>query len=220
MTSKGTILIVEDNELNVEMVKELLEEVGFQTLEADDTETGIQLAKQEHPDLILMDIYLPGQNGYEASQALKSDPETYDIPIVAFTALAMDKDRQRAEAAGCIGVISKPIDIDHFAETVASYLQNKSDDPKSVADEVTIPLFSDETRSISEPELREFLMKLSHDLQAPIRKVEQFSKILRKVAQEKLSPEDCDLLGRIEQLTQQMQDVLNSSLPVFYKSRR
>ena len=214
MTCQGTILIVEDNELNIEMAKELLEEVGFQTLEAEDADASIKLAKQEHPDLILMDIYLPGQNGYEASRTLKSDPETQDIPIVAFSALAMQKDRQRAEAAGCIGVISKPIDVDTFALTVASFLSSGSHSPGDFTPSQAI------NSSILKDSEKEVWIKLSHDLQAPIRKVNQFTTWLRKSAEEKLSPEDQDYLNGIEHSTQQMQDVLSNTLAELRKYKK
>jgi two-component system cell cycle response regulator DivK len=194
-------------------VKELLEEVGFQTLEAEDADASLQLAKQAHPDLILMDIYMPGKNGYEASQALKSDPETHDIPIVAFTALAMEKDRQRAEAAGCIGIISKPIDVDTFASTVASFLSKSQNNIGTL-----MPVQAVGFPAKEDPE-KEFLLELSHDLQGPIRKINQFSGWLKKSAEEKLSPDDQDLLKGIDRATEQMQDVLSTALAEF-RSRR
>ncbi len=213
MTASGTILIVEDNEQSIELVKELLEEVGFQTLEAEDADASIRLAKQEHPDLILMDIYMPGKNGYEVSQTLKSNPETQDIPIVAFTALATEKDRQRAEAAGCIGVISKPIDVDTFASTVSSFLLDSQNNTGVL---IPTPIFA--SPALADPE-KEFLLKLSHDLQGPIRKIHQFSSWLKKSTAEKLSPEDQGYLKGIDRATQQIQDVLTNALTEFRSSR-
>ncbi len=213
MTASGTILIVEDNEQSIELAKELLEEVGFQTLEAEDADASIRLAEQEHPDLILMDIYMPGKNGYEASQALKSNPETQDIPIVAFTALATEKDRKQAEASGCIGVISKPIDVDTFASTVSGFLANSQDDlalmrsPQSGSSPV-----------LSEQE-NEFLLKLSHDLQGPIRKIHQFSSWLKKSTAETLNREDQDCLQGIDRAILEMQDVLTNALNEFRASK-
>ena len=211
MKNTGTILIVEDNELNATMIKELLEEVGFQTLEAGDADTSLRLAKQQHPDLILMDVYLPGKNGYEASLALKADSETQSIPIVAFTALAMEKDRQRAEAAGCIGVISKPIDVDTFATSVMTYLQSSKTD--------TIGLTSSpmEFWSPSGSPGKEVLMKLSHDLQGPIRKINQFTSWLRKSKAESMLASDQDYINGIERATQQMQNVLSKALSELHK---
>lgn len=117
-----TILIIEDNEQNLDMAKDLLQRAGFKTIEAEDADSGIKIAKEQKPALILMDMHLPVMNGYEASQILKNDPMTRDIPIVGFTALAMEEDQKRAIEHGCIGVIAKPIDVDRFAELVASYL--------------------------------------------------------------------------------------------------
>jgi two-component system cell cycle response regulator DivK len=210
--AKSMVLIIEDNELNLDLAKELLEEIGFETMEAEDADTGIQLAKKYHPDLILMDMHLPNKNGYEASKTLKLDTETKDIPIVAFTALAMKEEKVRAMAYGCSGLISKPIDVDHFAETVAAFLPNKLESPITVSHEMVNQTVSfDEISSINEPALQELLMKLSHDLQTPLRKVKQLGSMLRKSAQEKLSSEECDLLDRMEQSTQQMQDVLSNT---------
>ena len=208
MPASGTILIVEDNTQSIEMVKELLEEVGFQTLEAEDADASIRIAKQEHPDLILMDIYMPGKNGYEVSQALKSDPETQDIPFVAFTALAMEKDRQRAEAAGCMGIISKPIDVDTFASPVSTFLADSQTNTGTLMPTQMAP------SALAHPE-KEFLLKLSHDLQGPIRKIHQFSSCLKKSANEKLDTEDQESLKGIDRATQQMQDVLTSALAEF-----
>jgi CheY-like chemotaxis protein len=215
MKHKGTILIVEDNTLNSEMIKELLEEVGYETLEAQDADAGLRQAKQKHPDLILMDIYMPGKNGYEATRSLKSDPETQDIPILAFTALAMEKDRQRAEAAGCIGVISKPIDVDTFASKVTSYLS-----PGLAAgspDFTPAPMAEPPLSAGSE---KEVLMKLSHDLQGPIRKINQFTDWLNQSVEKKLSLEDQTYINGIQRATQQMQNVLAEALTDLNNPRR
>lgn len=122
MNAQETILIIEDNQLNLDMARDLLERAGFQTLEAEDADIGIRLAKEKQPNLILMDMHLPILNGYEASKILKTDPKTRNIPIVGFTALAMEEDQKRAIEHGCMGVIAKPIDVDRFAEMVAAYL--------------------------------------------------------------------------------------------------
>lgn len=118
-----TILIVEDNELSLEMAKILLQAAGYKTLEATNAEAGIHLAKEHLPALILMDMHLPVKSGYEATRELKTIPETEHIPIVAFTALAMEEEQKRALAYGCAGVINKPIDIQNFADTVGSFIK-------------------------------------------------------------------------------------------------
>jgi two-component system cell cycle response regulator DivK len=116
------ILIIEDNLLNLELVQDLLELSGYQVLSATMAEAGLELAKSENPDLILMDIRLPGLNGLEAIMLLKQAPPTQHIPVVALTADAMPSDRQRALAYGAAGYILKPIDTRQFASQVADFL--------------------------------------------------------------------------------------------------
>jgi CheY-like chemotaxis protein len=116
------ILIVEDNPANMELATDLLEPLGYVILPAETAEKGIQLAAHELPDLILMDVALPGMDGLSATQRLKGDPRTQRIPIVALTAHAMSGDEDRALAAGCAGYITKPIDTRSFPATVTGFL--------------------------------------------------------------------------------------------------
>ena len=118
-----TILVIEDNELNMKLVKGLLTMGKYGIMEAVDAETGIQLARQHLPDLILMDIQLPGMDGLTATRLMKEDSVFNDIPIVALTSYAMEGDEEKAIEAGCSGYISKPIDTRSFLETIARYLQ-------------------------------------------------------------------------------------------------
>jgi CheY-like chemotaxis protein len=117
------ILIVEDNLKNRKLVRDLLQFHGYVTLEAEDGKAGIQLAREQAPDLILMDIQLPGMDGQTAMHSLKNDTRTADIPIVAFTALAMKGDKERLLAAGFDGYIDKPIDIKTFSAAIALFEQ-------------------------------------------------------------------------------------------------
>ena len=103
------ILIVEDNQANVKLVSILLERVGHTVLCAVDAETGMTLARAEHPDLILMDIQLPGMDGLAATALLRQDPATATIPVIALTALAMKDDKEKTLAAGCDAYIAKPL---------------------------------------------------------------------------------------------------------------
>lgn len=103
-----TILLVEDNEDNRRIYLTILEHAGYRVLEATDGEAGIALARDEMPDLILMDVSIPKIDGWEATRQLKADPATRDIPIVALTAHALASDRQKAVDAGCDGYIPKP----------------------------------------------------------------------------------------------------------------
>jgi len=117
-----TILIVEDNRRSMLLIRDLLQIHGFRTLEAFDGEEGIARAKAERPDLILMDIQLPGMDGLTAVRLLRQDPVTAGIPVVALTAHAMKGDRERALKAGCNGYIAKPIDTRRFLAQVQAFL--------------------------------------------------------------------------------------------------
>ena len=118
-----TILLVEDNELNMKLVRSLLQLENYQIIEADNAEKGIQLAHDHHPDLILMDIQLPDMDGLTATELILNVENLKNISIVALTSHAMDGDKERALAAGCVGYISKPIDTRSFLETIAEYTQ-------------------------------------------------------------------------------------------------
>jgi signal transduction histidine kinase len=117
-----TILYVEDNAANRMLVRQVLEEVGYTIIEAFDGLSGIKTAQEMQPDLILMDINVPGMDGYEAATRIKSLPELSHIPIIALTAKVMAGDRERAITAGCDGYIAKPIDIDILPKQIAEFL--------------------------------------------------------------------------------------------------
>jgi len=116
------ILIVEDNEKNRRLVRDVLQVKGYQTIESETAEEGIRLAREQHPALILMDIQLPGMDGIAAFRHLRADPETQAIPVIAVTASAMTHDRQTIMAAGFDGYQSKPINVKAFLEAVRQLL--------------------------------------------------------------------------------------------------
>jgi len=118
-----TVLIIEDNRRNMLLIRDLLHMHGFRTLEASDGEDGITCAKAESPDLILMDLQLPGMDGLTATRLLRQDPLTARIPVVALTAHAMKGDRERALEAGCAGYIAKPIDTRRFLAQIQGFLR-------------------------------------------------------------------------------------------------
>jgi len=120
------ILVVDDSNLNRKLVTTLLHANAFDILQAEDAEHAIVLAINELPDLILMDIQLPGMDGYEATHRLRETPETRNIPIIALTAHAMPADEQRAREAGCNGYISKPINTRNFVPQLRKYLEGQS----------------------------------------------------------------------------------------------
>lgn len=116
------ILVIEDSPTNMKLVRLLLEGSGHTVLAAEDANTGIALAQREQPDLILIDIQLPGMDGLTATGLMKHDPATRHIPIAALTALAMKGDEERILAAGCDAYIAKPIHSMAFLERVRHLL--------------------------------------------------------------------------------------------------
>jgi two-component system cell cycle response regulator DivK len=116
------VLIVEDNAANMKLATFLLESAGHTVLSARDAEAGLTVARNEQPDLILMDIQLPGMDGLEATALLKRDDATRAIPVIALTALAMKGDEERIRAAGCDGYIAKPLAYRDFLATISAHL--------------------------------------------------------------------------------------------------
>jgi len=116
------VLIVEDNPANMKLAVILLESANYTVLSATDAEAALTLARSERPDLILMDVQLPGMDGLEAVALLKRDEATRAIPVIAFTALAMKGDKERIRAAGYDGYIAKPIRYREFLATIAAEL--------------------------------------------------------------------------------------------------
>ncbi len=119
--TKKTVLLVEDNEDNLVVYRTILDHVGYNVLEARDGEEGVTRAREEHPDLILMDISIPKIDGWEATRRLKADQATRDIPIIALTAHALEEDRERAIAAGCDGYLAKPVEPRRVVEEVPRF---------------------------------------------------------------------------------------------------
>jgi len=116
------ILVVEDNERNLKLLRDVLEYAGYDVRVARTAEDGIVLAVKEPPDLVLMDLQLPGIDGMEALRRLRENPRTADIPVVAVTAQAMKQDRERALDAGFNGYIEKPISVRAFPDQVRGFL--------------------------------------------------------------------------------------------------
>ena len=117
------ILIVEDNEKNLKLVRDVLQVKGYATIEAGTGEDGIRLARERNPDLILMDIQLPGISGIEALRTLRADPATAAIPTIAVTASVMQQDRNQITEAGFDGYIGKPLNLKEFLAAVKAMLE-------------------------------------------------------------------------------------------------
>ncbi|MGH9462529.1 MAG: response regulator [Vicinamibacteria bacterium] len=120
--SPKTVLLVEDNEDNLVVYRTILEHVGYKVIEARDGEEGVNQARKEMPDLILMDISIPKMDGWEATQRLKSDAATRGIPIIALTAHALEEDRQKAQQAGCDGYLAKPVEPRRVVQEVERFV--------------------------------------------------------------------------------------------------
>ena len=119
------ILIVEDNEQNRKLTRDLLQVHGYLTIEAETGEDAIALAATRAPDLVVMDIHLPGMSGVDALAQLRAAPATRALPVVAYTASVMPQDRNQIMAAGFDAFLSKPIDLDLFLQTIADVLERR-----------------------------------------------------------------------------------------------
>ncbi|GIL03086.1 MAG: response regulator [Alphaproteobacteria bacterium] len=117
-----SVMIVEDNELNMKLFNDLLEANGYRTIKTRNGLEALDLARDNRPDLILMDIQLPEVSGLEVTKWLKEDDDLHTIPVIAITAFAMKGDEERIRQGGCEAYISKPISVSKFLETVKSYL--------------------------------------------------------------------------------------------------
>ena len=117
-----TVLIVEDNELNMKLFRDLIESQGHRTLRTGEGLTALSLAREHHPDLILMDIQLPAMSGLEVTRWLKAEADLTHIPVVAVTAFAMKGDEERMRDGGCAAYVAKPISVSKFLETLRRFL--------------------------------------------------------------------------------------------------
>lgn len=121
--SSELILLVEDNEVNRRLVNVLLRSRNYRVVEAASAAEALHILRTERPDLILMDIQLPDDDGLDVTRMIKADPATHDIPVVAVTSYAMKGDREKALAVGCVGYITKPIDKATFLDDIGAFLE-------------------------------------------------------------------------------------------------
>ena len=156
MAGKYSILVVEDNDLNLKLVRTILQNGGYNVLEAMDAETGIKIARDHHPDMILMDIQLPGMDGLEATRVIKNDPALKDIMVVALTSFVMLADKNKALKAGCSGYITKPIDMNRFLHIIAQF-QEPVDKDEPPIDQT----FFDNYPSLQKTEMQALLSELT-----------------------------------------------------------
>jgi len=132
-----TVLVVEDNPLNMKLVKNILQLGNYRVLEAANAESGLDHIRKQVPDLVLMDIQLPGMDGFTATRIIKEELGLKELPVIALTAYAMQGDEQKVIAAGCDGYISKPLDTRTFLETIGRYTGILSDENQTGSGNVT-----------------------------------------------------------------------------------
>jgi two-component system, cell cycle response regulator DivK len=125
VTDAPLVLIVEDNPRNLKLVRDLLAFAGYRTLDASNGEDGVALARAHRPDLVLMDVQLPGIDGVEALARVRADPEIADLRVVALTAFAMKDDRERFLAAGFDGYLEKPLSVREFPAQIEAMLARR-----------------------------------------------------------------------------------------------
>jgi two-component system cell cycle response regulator DivK len=120
------ILLVEDNDKNRKLARDVLQVKGYRVIEAESAEAGLVLAAEQQPDLVLMDIHLPGMDGLQALTRMREGPATRAIPVIAFTASVMPQERSKIKAAGFDALIAKPIDLKEFVATITTLLKDKA----------------------------------------------------------------------------------------------
>jgi CheY-like chemotaxis protein len=120
-----TILVIEDNEMNMKLMRAVLRVGKYRMIEAPDAETGLRLIREIRPDLVLMDIQLPGMDGLSATQIIKADPELREIPIFALTGFAMESDKEKAMDIGFAGYIVKPLNVKDFLNTIGDCFKTR-----------------------------------------------------------------------------------------------
>jgi two-component system cell cycle response regulator DivK len=118
--SNELILVVEDNEKNRKLARDVLQVKGFRVVEADSAEAALERVAEQVPDLVLMDIHLPGMTGIQALKRLREMPATHSVPVIAFTASVMPQDKNEITSAGFDGFVAKPINLKEFTETIAA----------------------------------------------------------------------------------------------------
>jgi len=226
-------LYIEDDPVARLLVQRVLAGV-YRVLEAEDGLSGMEIARIEHPDLILMDLNIPNMDGYAVTTRLKSLPETQDIPIIALTANVMQGDRQRSLAAGCDGYLPKPIDIDLLPDQVAAFLKGKREqvdgaEKVELLQEHTQRLVNSLEQTITElrdanDKLRrmekvktDFIVLSGHELRTPLTLIYGYSHLLLSPRlQEHISSEARPMLEKIsnasERLSSVLEDIVNVAL--------
>jgi CheY-like chemotaxis protein len=198
-----SVLIIEDNELNQDLARDILENDNLKTFVAETAEKGLEIALKQQPNIILMDLHLPDKDGYVATQELKSNTATSDIPILAFTASAMPEEMERINKTGFDGVIIKPIDVKTFAKTVKSYMDTSADQKTDLLSTAQAGTISTDSRGT---------FKLIHDVKTPLNGLKSALELLHTRNNENFTSFQkaliSDMLGAHTDLTEQINQLI------------
>ena len=205
------ILYIEDDDSNRLLVKKILRAAGYDVLLAEDGVSGIDAAMNSHPSLILMDMNMPGLDGYETSTRIKAIESLHDVPIVAVTANVMEGSRERSLISGCDGYIAKPIDPDNFAEKVKNYLGGEREQVNKDKEAPLLREYSEQLVTHLEEKIRElsvaleqakqsdrikteFLSMMNHELRTPLNCIINYPALLIEKYADTLEEQDKDNL--------------------------
>jgi signal transduction histidine kinase len=230
MSEQIRILYVEDDAPSRMLVKQVLQFAGYKVFEAEDGMTGIRVAQEAKPDLILMDINMPGLDGHEAATKIKSLPGMSDLPIIAVTANVMEGDRERALTAGCDGYLAKPIDVDALPDQITEFLRGRRERVDMAAERDYLREYSERLVDKLEEKVAEltvaneklqrsdelksrFISIAAHELRTPITIIRGYMDILMEPAQPYADPNIIAMLqgisGGVRRLHEIVQDMLD-----------
>jgi signal transduction histidine kinase len=230
MSEQIRILYVEDDAPSRMLVKQVLQFAGYKVFEAEDGMTGIRVAQEAKPDLILMDINMPGLDGHEAATKIKSLPGMSDLPIIAVTANVMEGDRERALTAGCDGYLAKPIDVDALPDQITEFLRGRRERVDMAAERDYLREYSERLVDKLEEKVAEltvaneklqrsdelksrFISIAAHELRTPITIIRGYMDILMEPTQPYADPNIIAMLqgisGGVRRLHEIVQDMLD-----------
>lgn len=224
------VLYVEDNPESRLLVRRILEAHGYEVLEAQDGLEAIRRAQQEQPDLILMDINIPGMDGFEVTTRLKSIPALRDVPIVALTASAvMEGDRERTLVAGCDGYLQKPVDVDRLPRQIAEFMEGRREQVPGEQEPVYLREYSQKLVSRLEEKIAQlqeaneqlqaldrlksdFVSTVSHELRTPLTAIKGYAQLMRDERAGPLTPLQVECLDviteNVEKVIRRVNDIL------------
>jgi signal transduction histidine kinase len=231
MSEQIRILYVEDDAPSRMLVKQVLQFAGYKVFEAEDGMTGIRVAQEAKPDLILMDINMPGLDGHEAATKIKSLPGMSDLPIIAVTANVMEGDRERALTAGCDGYLAKPIDVDALPDQITEFLRGRRERVDMAAERDYLREYSERLVDKLEEKVAEltvaneklqrsdelksrFISIAAHELRTPITIIRGYMDILMEPAQPYADPNIIAMLQGIANGVRRLHEIVQDMLDV------